>query len=95
MGKQYNVLENIGTKLRTNLANMKAQQAQVKSANENLEPEVRAAAELLMKKYEHPEGAMAVLKGIGTEKAVNDIIEELEIMVPVIDQAKSWASDGE
>lgn len=77
------------TKLETNLKNIELALQQATAANAALDPDVRTAAEFLIEKLEHVNGAAQVLESIYKEKAYAETKAELEAMLSVVKDAVS------
>ena len=72
------------TKLQNNWKSIHAQREQALTQVAELDPAVKAAAELLIERFEHPQAATSVLQMVGQAAKLEEIEIEIEALIAVL-----------
>lgn len=72
------------SKLQQNYQNVQKSLAQAASSVADLDPEVRAAAEVLINKLQHPQAVTAVIQSVGQAAQLVDVKAEIESLIAVL-----------
>jgi hypothetical protein len=77
-------LSTVLTNVQANYLNVVKAMAQADAAVADLDPDIRAAAEMLIEKYKHPQGVNAIVNSIGQLTALTATKAELEVLIATL-----------